>query len=132
MKKSISIALVIFSFGFIAPEERTITGKVTAADDGKGLPGVSVVLKNSNSAATTDAQGSYLLKIPAKGGILVFSFIGMKTQEIKTGVQNRIDVTMQLEVNKLQEVVVTGYGLQGKAAGVPKLSANAFLFFRLD
>jgi Ca-activated chloride channel family protein len=118
MKKpiSIAIALILFSFGFIAPEERTITGKVTSAEDGSGLPGVNVVLKNSTFATITDAQGNYLLTVPAKGGTLVFSFIGMKIQEIKIGVQNRVDVTLQVEVNRLQEVVVTGYGLQGKVA----------------
>jgi Ca-activated chloride channel homolog len=120
MKKQFSmlIALLFLSLGFVAPDERTIVGKVTSAVDGNGIPGVNVLLKGTTSGTVTDAQGNYLLAVPAQGGVLVFNFIGMKTQEIKIGLQNRIDVVMQDDVSKLEEVVVTGYGLQGRVSGV--------------
>ncbi len=100
------IALLILSFGFIAPEERTITGKVTSADDGSLLPGVNVVLKGTSKGTVTDGQGNYVLAIPAQGKILVFSFIGLKTQEVAIGTKNRIDIAMQMDVSQLSEVVV--------------------------
>jgi Ca-activated chloride channel homolog len=120
MKKQFSmlIAILFLSFGFVAPEERTIVGKVTSASDGSALPGVNVILKSSRYATVTDSQGNYLIKVPTTGGTLVFTFVGLKTQEVKIGLQNRIDLLMQDDVSKLEEVVVTGYGLQGRVAGV--------------
>ncbi len=120
MKKQFSmlIAILFLSFGFMATEERTIVGKVTFADNGSALPGVNVILKSSRYATVTDSQGNYLIKVPTTGGTLVFTFVGLKTQEIKISSQNRIDVIMQNDVSKLEEVVVTGYGLQGRVAGV--------------
>jgi Ca-activated chloride channel homolog len=120
MKKQFSmlIAILFLSFGFMATEERTIVGKVTSANDGSALPGVNVILKSSRAGTVTDSQGNYLIKVPTTGGTLVFTFVGLKTQEIKIGSQNRIDVAMQNDVSKLEEVVVTGYGLQGRVAGV--------------
>ena len=104
------IALMILSFGFIAPEERTITGKVTSAEDSRALPGVNVVVKGTSQGTVTDAQGNYLLKIPSHGKTLVFSFIGLKTLEVLIGTQNRMDAVMQVDASELSEVVVTGYG----------------------
>jgi Ca-activated chloride channel homolog len=120
MKKQFSMlmAILFLSFGFVAPEERTIVGKVTFVDDGSALPGVNVILKSSRYATVTDSQGNYLIKVPTTGGTLVFTFVGLKTQEIKIGSQNRIDAIMKNDVSKLEEVVVTGYGLQGRVAGV--------------
>ena len=104
------IALMILSFGFIAPKERTITGKVTSAEDSRALPGVNVVVKGTSQGTVTDAQGNYLLKIPSHGKTLVFSFIGLKTLEVLIGTQNRMDAVMQVDASELSEVVVTGYG----------------------
>jgi Ca-activated chloride channel homolog len=120
MKKQFSmlIAILFLSFGFVAPEERTIVGKVTSASDGSTLPGVNVILKSSRYATVTDSQGNYLIKVPTTGGTLVFTFVGLKTQEIKISLQSRIDVLMQDDVSRLEEVVVTGQGLQGRVAGV--------------
>lgn len=116
MKKHVIIlaVLLIASMGFIAPEERTISGKVTSAEDGSALPGVNVALKGTKLGTVTDAQGNYLLKVPNSGGILIFSFIGLKTQEVAIGSKNRIDISLSLDVSQLSEVVVTGYGVVHK------------------
>jgi TonB-dependent starch-binding outer membrane protein SusC len=95
-------------------QDRTVSGKVTAADDGSTLPGVNVVLKGTTIGASTDTNGRYTLSIPAAGGTLVFSFIGLASQEIEVGQRATIDVTMQLDSKQLSEVVVIGYGTQDK------------------
>jgi Ca-activated chloride channel homolog len=112
MKKQFSmlIAILFLSFGFFTPEERTIVGKVTSAEDDSGLPGVNVILKGTKIGTITDYQGNYILKVPAQGGTLVFSIVGMKTHEQNIGSGNRIDIALQLDVTELSEVVVVGYG----------------------
>jgi Ca-activated chloride channel family protein len=103
--------LVFSSLGFSIPETRTITGTVTSADDGSALPGINVVLKGTSTGTATDAKGKYSIKIPS-GGVLVFSFIGLKTKEVKIGSSNVINVAMHTDVTQLSEVIVTGKGVQ--------------------
>jgi TonB-linked SusC/RagA family outer membrane protein len=113
MKK---ILLLCFSFVFMAyfalGQERVISGKVTAAEDGTPLPGVNVVLKGTTNGAVTDSEGTYKLSIPSSGGTLVFSFIGLKTSEEEIGERVVIDVAMAADVSQLEEVVVTAQGVQ--------------------
>lgn len=105
-------ALLTFSTGAINQNERTITGKATSAYDGSPLPGVTVILKNTTTVTTTDVSGNYSLTVPSSGGILVFSFIGMKSQEIKVGSSNTLNVKLESDTQVLSEV------LQGRVAGV--------------
>jgi Ca-activated chloride channel homolog len=123
MKKiTLSLIVLLLIVGTLSAQDRTIVGKVTSADDGSSLPGVNVVLKGTTKGSVTDAQGNYLIHVPAKGGTLVFSFVGYKTYETVIGISNRIDAVMSLDIQQLSEVVVTGYGiqrgLQGKVAGI--------------
>ncbi|MFY8035937.1 MAG: YfbK domain-containing protein [Cyclobacteriaceae bacterium] len=113
MKKHIIIlaVMLIASMGFIAPEERTISGKVTSAEDGSALPGVNVALKGTKITTVTDIQGNYLIKVPGSRGTLIFSFIGLTTQEVAIGSKNRIDVSLSLDVSQLSEVPVTAQGI---------------------
>ncbi|SKC76652.1 vWA domain-containing protein [Ohtaekwangia koreensis] len=116
MKKTIWIlaALIIFSSGFIAPEPRTITGIVTSASDGSALPGVTVILKGTTTATSTDYAGAYKITVPSSGGILIFSFIGLKSKEIKIGSANTLNVALEEDVHELSEVVVVGYAVQSR------------------
>src|SRR5690606_17330264 len=88
-------------------QERTVSGKVTSAEDGSALPGVNVLLKGTAIGGVTGASGGYTLSIPESGGTLVFSFIGLITQEVEIGSRSVIDVIMQPDVTQLTEVVVT-------------------------
>lgn len=101
-------------------QTRTITGKVTSADDGSALPGVNVVLKGTTTGVVTGPQGNYSITVPSGGGTLVFSFIGLITQEITLGVSNVVNAAMHVDVSQLSEVVVTGYAIQGRVAGVTR------------
>ncbi|SHG94351.1 Ca-activated chloride channel family protein [Chryseolinea serpens] len=117
MKKSIwmLVALFMVSAGFMAPPQpRIITGKVTANSDGNPIPGVTVILKGSANGTTTNAEGKYSITVPEKGGKLVFSFIGYKSKEVTLGSSNTLDIKLEEDVTALQEVVVTGSGVQRK------------------
>jgi len=120
MKKIIYIfvTLILVASGMLSAQERTITGKVTSADDGSDLPGVNVLIMGTTSGTTTDSHGNYSIKAPRNGGVLVFSFIGFATQEVAIGTSNILNVALQMDVAQLSEVVVVGYGLQGRTAGV--------------
>jgi TonB family protein len=112
-------------------EELTVKGRITTSD-GKGLPGVAIVIANSNSGTTTDMEGNYLIKV-MRGKQLVFSFVGFKTQVIDA-TQNEQNVIMQTEPKELGEVVVAAYGSEpskGEAASgqeESKLTKNGEIF----
>ncbi len=93
-------------------QERTVSGKITSAEDGSGLPGVNVVLKGTTTGTVSDIDGNYKLSIPDAGGVLVYSFIGLQTQEVTVGAQSVIDVSMSADVTQLTEVVVTAVGIE--------------------
>lgn len=95
-------------------QERTVTGRVTSAEDGSGLPGVNVVLKGTTTGSITNIEGGYSISIPAAGGTLVFSFVGFVSQEVAIGSRSVVDVQLASDVTQLSEVVVTGYGVQEK------------------
>jgi TonB-dependent starch-binding outer membrane protein SusC len=106
--------LMCFSFGFaisVWAQDRVVTGKVTSTDDGSPLPGVNVVLKGTTSGTVTDADGAYKITVPAEGGSLVFSFIGLQTSEVAVGDRSIVDVQLGLDVKQLSEIVVTGAGV---------------------
>lgn len=109
--------LTLFSFAFVLSalaQDRIVSGKVTSSDDGSALPGVNVVLKGTSNGAVTDVDGNYKLSIPASGGTLVFSFIGLMTQEIEVGQRTVVEVQMASDVKQLSEVVVTAQGIQSE------------------
>ena len=95
-------------------QNKTVTGQVTAADDGLPLPQVTVLLKGTGQGVPTDADGNYRISVPAGGGTLIFRYLGYTTQEIEIGSRSIIDVVLVPETTSLGEVVVTGYGSQVK------------------
>ena len=90
-------------------QQKKITGKVTNSD-GEVIPGLAVAVKGTTNGTVTDINGDYsILDVPADA-TLVFSFIGMKTQEIKVSGKSVVNVTMEEETIGLDEVVAIGYG----------------------
>lgn len=87
-----------------------ISGKVTSQNDGVSLPGVNVVVKGSNAGTVTDLNGEYQIAIPNKKSVLVFSFIGLITEEVKVGSKRVVDVVMSSDSSPLSEVIVVGQG----------------------
>lgn len=101
-----------FSFGFainVWAQDRMVTGKVTA-DDGSSLPGVNVVIKGTTNGTVTDSDGGYKISVSGSDAVLVFSFIGMASQEESVGARSVVDVQMKSDIKQLQEVVVNAIG----------------------
>ena len=113
MKKNLfQIFFILLTFSVLA-QNRSISGSVKDATDGTGLAGVNVVLKNSKTATTTDTEGNFKLNLPTEG-VLIFTYIGYKTQELATNEKNDFQISMQEDAKTLKDVVVTGYANQNK------------------
>ncbi len=107
-----SLCFVLLFFGQTYAQDRTVTGTVTAKDDGQPLPGVVVKVKGTQTGSSTDAFGKYSIKLSA-GGTLVFTFIGYEPQEsVPTG--NVLNVALAPNVKQLGEVVVTALGTRSE------------------
>ncbi len=110
-KKLLTTFLVMVSFCMsIFAQDRKISGKVTSAEDGSSLPGVSVQIKGSSKGVQTDANGFYSISVPSGNATLDFSFVGMVKQQIVVGNQSVINVKLVTDARQLSEVVVTGTG----------------------
>ncbi|TXK36526.1 TonB-dependent receptor [Pontibacter qinzhouensis] len=97
-----------------AQQQFSVQGKVTD-ERGEGLPGVTVLLKGTSTAAPTDIDGSYSFSIPNGNSTLVFSFVGYLSQEVLVNNRSTINVAMETDAKALDEVVVVGYGTQKRA-----------------
>jgi TonB-linked SusC/RagA family outer membrane protein len=104
------ICFLLFHYQSFA-QSKTVTGKVTSAEDQYELPGVSVIVKGQSRGAVTDASGKYTINV-APSDVLVFSFIGMKTVERSVGDASTINVALQINSQGLGEVVVTALGIK--------------------
>lgn len=100
----------------------SINGTVRDAQQ-EPLPGVNVLVKGTTIGTTTDIDGNYFISVPDKNAVLVFSYIGFESQEVKVGGQININVNMSEESNSLDEVVVVGYGSQKRASVVGSITA---------
>ena len=89
-------------------QEKTVTGTVTD-DTGLPLPGVNIIIENSNTGTQSDFDGNYSIEV-AEGETLVFSYVGFAEQKIQVGASNTYNVTMKAGDNELDEVVITSYG----------------------
>jgi TonB-dependent starch-binding outer membrane protein SusC len=114
-----------------------LTGRVTSAR-GMGLPGVTVVVKGTTVGTSTAPDGTYSLQSPENSGVLVFSFIGMLSQEIPFSGAGTINVTLEEDTQALEEVLVVGYGtvkrsdLTGSVAQVRESEIKAMPIVALD
>ena len=106
------LALLVINFSYA--QDRTVSGTVTADEEGT-LPGVNILVKNSTIGTVTDIDGNYRLTVPGDDAILVFSAVGYTTEEVPVGNQSTVDVLMLPDIQALSEVVVVGYGTQERA-----------------
>lgn len=92
-------------------QDRTVSGRVTSADENAPLPGVNVIVEGTTTGTTTDVDGTYRLNVPSGANTLVFSFIGFATREVNIGNRSVVDVALASDTKQLTEVVVTALGV---------------------
>ncbi|WP_027077102.1 carboxypeptidase-like regulatory domain-containing protein, partial [Maribacter antarcticus] len=107
--KSLAFVGVFLCFGLL--QAQTING--TVSDATGPLPGANVLVKGTTNGTQTDFDGNYTIDANAEA-TLVFSYIGYKTAQVPVSGQTNIDITLEEDASKLDEVVVTGYGSQAK------------------
>jgi TonB-linked SusC/RagA family outer membrane protein len=113
MKRKNLILILCLFLGFTTFAQKRVTGVVY---DGQGyaIPGVTVIEKGTTNGVITDLDGNFDISVAGDESTIVFSFIGMQTQERIVGTQSTFNVTMASSVSDLDEVVVVGYGVQKK------------------
>ncbi|MFC3199971.1 SusC/RagA family TonB-linked outer membrane protein [Parapedobacter deserti] len=99
----------------VLAQTRTVSGRVTDGE-GHGVSGVSILEKGTSNQTVSDGTGNYLVTMAADQAVLVFSFMGMETQETPVNGRERIDIQLQpSSAIDMDEVVVVGYGVQKKS-----------------
>lgn len=105
---------IIFCLPFLAQaQERIVSGKVTD-NNGEPLIGITIVEKGTTNGTISDVDGSYRIKLIQENPVLIFSYIGFKTQEIPVNNQTVINIGMEEDIQELANIVVVGYGTQKK------------------
>ncbi len=94
-------------------QQQVIKGRVTDPSNNP-LSAVTVAIKNSQTASSTDAQGQFEIAVPSPNAILVFSLVGYKEHEVSAQQQTVLNIQLEPSINNLDEVVVVGYGTQNK------------------
>ncbi|WP_029511436.1 SusC/RagA family TonB-linked outer membrane protein [Croceivirga radicis] len=114
MKNCIRILVFLCMGHFLMAQSTTVTGTVLDFETQEPLPGVNVVIKNSNTGTTTDFDGKFVLANVNENDVLVFSYISFVTKEVMYTGQTNLAINLQPDVAALDEVVVIGYGTQVK------------------
>lgn len=117
MKKNLVLfLLMLFTGSLVMAQTINITGTVMSREDGKGIPGANVTVKGTTIGAITDSDGKYQISAPSSATTLVFTFIGMTSQEIPIEGKTRIDASLATDVVSVDEVVVVAYGTSKKSS----------------
>ncbi len=115
IKRELIILCCAFIFiQFSDAQTVTVSGKVTEAISGKGIPGASVIDQSSGTGVISDLDGNYSIEAE-NGSVLEFSFVGKISQDIAITDQTQVDIVLEEDVIGLEQVVVVGYGTQKKA-----------------
>ena len=120
--------IMLFAVHIVYGQRTSIKGKVTD-DKNAPLANVSVVVRGTSTGVTTGNDGTFTISVPNSDAILVFSYIGLRTQEITVGKNTTVDVQLSSTAIQLNDVIVVGYGTQRKketTAAVTSISAEQF------
>ncbi|WP_234734246.1 SusC/RagA family TonB-linked outer membrane protein [Tellurirhabdus bombi] len=110
-QKLLFVLLSILLMGSAYAQDRRVTGRVTASEDGSFLPGVSITVPGSTLGTTTNGNGEFSLSVPNGTRTLAFSFVGFVTKRVDVPANNTMNVVLEADANILNEVVVTAGGL---------------------
>jgi len=114
LRKLLLLLVMVVNANFLFAQTHKITGIVYDADSRLGIPGVTIVEKNTQNGTITDIDGKYTLSVSSANATVVVSFIGYLKQEITINNRAVIDINLATEVTDLSEIVVIGYGTQKK------------------
>jgi TonB-dependent SusC/RagA subfamily outer membrane receptor len=120
MRKTLTLFALLLALVSLkaTAQDRTITGKVTSSEDNTTIPGVSVVVVGTTIGTSTDMNGDYKLTIPPTAKTLRFSGLGMKVKDVPVGASNSMDIILDADVLKLDEVVVSAIGIKQEKKSV--------------
>jgi len=107
---SLSLALLLMLSSAVLAQERLVSGTVKD-ENGDGMPGVNILVKGTASGTASDADGKFSINVPGDEAVLVFTFIGYGTKEVTVGSRTAVDEVLAPDQTSLDEVVVTGYGV---------------------
>jgi len=110
-------------------QQFTVSGTVTDASTGEPMAGVTVLVKGTSTGKLTDASGKFTLTLPSRDAVIIFSFIGYTTQEVNVTAGATLNIRLVTEEQKIDEIVVVGYGTQKKESVVGAITqvSNATL-----
>ncbi|MBO3098359.1 SusC/RagA family TonB-linked outer membrane protein [Gelidibacter pelagius] len=111
MNKFLLIVMMV-GFSITSFAQKTVSGQVLEKETNMPLIGVTILVKNSTKGATTDFDGNYIINGVTDADILVFSYLGYKTQEVLVGGQNTIIVSLETDAEEMDEVVITALNIQ--------------------
>ena len=115
MRKKLFIFILLTWCGLgLLRAQTVVTGTVTEEGNGEAVIGAVVTVKGTTVATGTDVEGKYSIQVPADAATLVFSFLGMQTQEAPINGRSVINVSLKADQRLLEEVVVIGYGSEKK------------------
>ncbi|RAW02579.1 SusC/RagA family TonB-linked outer membrane protein [Pseudochryseolinea flava] len=106
-------------------QSRVVTGTVLDNETNEGIPGVSVVIKGTNTGAITDVAGAFSLEVPSNDAILLFSAIGYASQEVPVAQLSVFNIRLITDISTLNEIVVVGYGEQKKESIVGAITQTS-------
>jgi len=107
------LLVALFTLGAYA-QEILVKGKVTD-ENNLPAPGVNVLILGTTTGTITDIDGSYSINVPGPDAVLLFSFVGYRTEQVRVGSQTEINIGLEVDITALEEIVVTGYGTQRRS-----------------
>jgi len=109
-KFTILVFMALFQITAMVGQEKTVTGAVTSSGDGMTLPGVNVIIKGTNQGTVTNMDGKYSINV-SETATLLFTSVGFASKEVVVGDQTQINISLQEDLESLDEVVVTALGI---------------------
>jgi TonB-linked SusC/RagA family outer membrane protein len=117
----------LIGVGLVNAQQRSVTGKVTSADDGQPIIGATVMVKGTTTGTITNADGNFVLTVPSGSRVLVVTYVGMKSSEVNLTGSSVYNVSLESDAIGIEEVVVVGYGTQLKrdvTSSISKVKGN--------
>lgn len=104
-------------------QQKKVSGTILDANTGEALPGVNVVIEGTTTGVITDVDGKFSINVSNPNAVLVISYVGYMNERVNVNGQSAIDIKLTPDIQKLEEVVVVGYGVQKKSLVTGSISS---------